>query len=454
MKSLTLLLLLASSAGASSFQQLDLYQSSATLRVSGVIGVAASTGTPTTYRFIVNGPAGYIQFPDGTQQTTAGGGGGGASTITANAVQFSGNGSAGLPLNLNASTVTLQGNNFNSANQLVKLNGSGLAEISITGYSSSATVCSSATYASTASTATYAMTASSAAFATNAQYVDFSTITAILSTAAFQPGTNSFSGVNTFTNNVFLNGSGTGVGNLEFKGSYPHIIYFNNQSGTATSEILGQVVFDQSTSGRGVLAAFGDTHSTLPKVLYLGALTTSGMNVLISGNDNKLPDIFVSSTTGGTAGGNVGIGTSSPRSKLDIKNEGWIDGLARGQYAYNRSGSTISSGTVVINNPFESSTIDITTAPVDSEYPVGTVYDTSCVDDALCRICTEGICFARLITTDNCVAGTDKVVIAGGEVGRAECLATTVAKHNQEIGQPASYSSGNGQVIKVWAHRN
>jgi len=127
MKSLTLLLLLASSAGASSFQQLDLYQSSATLRVSGVIGVAASTGTPTTYRFIVNGPAGYIQFPDGTQQTTAGGGGGGASTITANAVQFSGNGSAGLPLNLNASTVTLQGNNFNSANQLVKLNGSGLA---------------------------------------------------------------------------------------------------------------------------------------------------------------------------------------------------------------------------------------------------------------------------------------------------------------------------------------
>ena len=43
----------------------------ATMTVSGYIGVAASSTTPTTYKFRIDGPAGYIQFPDATLQTTA-----------------------------------------------------------------------------------------------------------------------------------------------------------------------------------------------------------------------------------------------------------------------------------------------------------------------------------------------------------------------------------------------
>ena len=42
-----------------------------TMTVSGYIGVAASSTTPTTYKFRIDGPGGYIQFPDGTQQTSA-----------------------------------------------------------------------------------------------------------------------------------------------------------------------------------------------------------------------------------------------------------------------------------------------------------------------------------------------------------------------------------------------
>lgn len=45
-----------------------------TMTISGYIGVAASSTTPTTYKFRIDGPNGYIQFPDGTTQTSAGGG--------------------------------------------------------------------------------------------------------------------------------------------------------------------------------------------------------------------------------------------------------------------------------------------------------------------------------------------------------------------------------------------
>ena len=45
-----------------------------TMTISGYIGVAASSTTPTTYKFRIDGPGGYIQFPDGTTQTTASGG--------------------------------------------------------------------------------------------------------------------------------------------------------------------------------------------------------------------------------------------------------------------------------------------------------------------------------------------------------------------------------------------
>ena len=42
-----------------------------TMTISGYIGVAASSTTPTTYKFRIDGPGGYLQFPDGTKQTVA-----------------------------------------------------------------------------------------------------------------------------------------------------------------------------------------------------------------------------------------------------------------------------------------------------------------------------------------------------------------------------------------------
>jgi len=43
----------------------------ATMTISGYIGVAASTVTYSTYVFVINGHDGYLQFPDGTKQTSA-----------------------------------------------------------------------------------------------------------------------------------------------------------------------------------------------------------------------------------------------------------------------------------------------------------------------------------------------------------------------------------------------
>lgn len=52
----------------------DTTSGTSSMTISGYIGVAASTNTSTIYKFRIDGPGGYIQFPDGTIQTTAGGG--------------------------------------------------------------------------------------------------------------------------------------------------------------------------------------------------------------------------------------------------------------------------------------------------------------------------------------------------------------------------------------------
>ena len=80
-----------------------------TMSISGHICVAASTSTYQDCQLRLDGPGGFIQFPDGTTQSTAGGGGG-ASTVTVNTDQFSGNGSPASPLTLKSSSVTLEGN--------------------------------------------------------------------------------------------------------------------------------------------------------------------------------------------------------------------------------------------------------------------------------------------------------------------------------------------------------
>ena len=104
MKSLTLaLLLIPGAAFAGPWYELV----NGTMSLTGVLGVAASSTTPKNYVLQLNGTGGYIQFPDGTRQTTAGVA---SSTISVNTSQFSGNGGSGNPLNLVTSSVTLQGN--------------------------------------------------------------------------------------------------------------------------------------------------------------------------------------------------------------------------------------------------------------------------------------------------------------------------------------------------------
>lgn len=109
MKSLALaLLLLPSAAFAGPWYELV----NGTMSLTGVLGVAASSTTPKNYVLLLNGRDGYIQFPDGTRQTTAGVA---SSTISVNASQFSGNGGSGSPLTLLSSSATLQGNSISIA---------------------------------------------------------------------------------------------------------------------------------------------------------------------------------------------------------------------------------------------------------------------------------------------------------------------------------------------------
>lgn len=68
MKSLTLaLLLIPGAAFAGPWYELI----NGTMSLTGVLGIAASSSTPKNYVLQLNGPGGYIQFPDGTKQTTS-----------------------------------------------------------------------------------------------------------------------------------------------------------------------------------------------------------------------------------------------------------------------------------------------------------------------------------------------------------------------------------------------
>jgi len=80
---------------------------------------------------------GGVVFRDGTIQVSAGVV---ASTINVNHSQFSGDGSDLNALTLQPSSVTLQGNSFNSAGELVQINQLGLAPISIIGSAGSALI--------------------------------------------------------------------------------------------------------------------------------------------------------------------------------------------------------------------------------------------------------------------------------------------------------------------------
>jgi len=85
--------------------------------------------------------SGGVCFPDGTCQTSAGVG---SSGISVNSQQFSGNGTIISPLTLQNSSVTLQGNVFNGTGQLVMVDGSGKAPISISGNADTATTATNA----------------------------------------------------------------------------------------------------------------------------------------------------------------------------------------------------------------------------------------------------------------------------------------------------------------------
>lgn len=73
---------------------------------------------------VLQSPNGYLQFADGSIQTTAGSGGG-SSTVTVNGT-MTGDGSGGSPLGVNSSSVTLRGNVFNGPSQIVLLDPSGI----------------------------------------------------------------------------------------------------------------------------------------------------------------------------------------------------------------------------------------------------------------------------------------------------------------------------------------
>ncbi|MFA6577637.1 MAG: hypothetical protein WCU88_01035, partial [Elusimicrobiota bacterium] len=72
---------------------------------------------------------GAITWADGSVSTTAARSSGGVSSVLSDGAQFSGDGTSGNALTLKSSSVTLQGNAFNNANQLVKLDGSGDLQI-------------------------------------------------------------------------------------------------------------------------------------------------------------------------------------------------------------------------------------------------------------------------------------------------------------------------------------
>jgi hypothetical protein len=128
MKSLLFFFLFPSLASAGPYYELvnNTTVGTATMSLSGYFGIAASSTTPTTYKFRIDGPGGYLQFPDGSKQYVAGFCAASGSTVSVNTSQMSGDGGSGNPITLLSSSVTLQGNDFNTANKLLKLDASAL----------------------------------------------------------------------------------------------------------------------------------------------------------------------------------------------------------------------------------------------------------------------------------------------------------------------------------------
>ena len=84
---------------------------------------AAAPGSPSPGDLWYDSGAAQLMFYNGG--TWVASSGGGLSTVSSDAAQFTGDGTASSPLALRASSVTLQGNAFNAASQLVRLDALG-----------------------------------------------------------------------------------------------------------------------------------------------------------------------------------------------------------------------------------------------------------------------------------------------------------------------------------------
>jgi hypothetical protein len=273
-------------------------------------------------------------------------------------------------------------------------------------------------------------------------------------------------------------GPATALGPLDVSAPYAggnSFAYLGGSTGERTVRI-------GDTSGgyasiQGYLRGTGARDLTLqPEKLHVGIYDETpdaNLEILATPDDSPSSYLLAVSSQNDTTGnifsvladGKVGVGTANPNTKLHISTgeikldgdgiaPGWMNGSGRGVYATNRSGNTLSSGTVLTYD-LGGFAISFTTAPANATTPIGTLYDTSCTAGSVCRVCTEGICPAKLVTDEGCTVAADLYVIVGDQDGRAQCVTSPDATtHNREIGQPASFTSGVGATISMWAHRN